>query len=195
MAAEAGVTADKLREILARTRTTYQACEEKKAAIAKAEAELNTKFRLVEYRLRVILDRMNLTPERELASERLEREAYDLLERQGEGGVSANKLVESKLIAYEGRLFILCQSQPLSTALDVLLGECRTQAENLKNIPSFSKACHQAFRAVTKQLRGDRGDSNGLPIEGPALAYSVNVGLNFPFHPRPRRYNDELEHY
>ncbi len=192
---EAGVTAEKFREILARTRATYQACEAKKAAIAKAEAELNGKFRFIEYRLRVILARMDLTPERRLVSEQLKQKAYNLLEQQGEGREPTNRFMESTLIMYEGRLFTLCQSRSLQEALEVLFGECKTQVVNLSNIPSFGEACYRAYRAVKKQLRGDRGSSNGLPIEGPALVYSVNIGLNFPAHPRPRRYNDELEHY
>ena len=194
-AEEARVSPEKLREILARTRQRYIECEAKKVAIAKAEAVLAEKFRTVPLRLRRTIELMQLTPELEIAADRLEREAYDLLDRNVEGRETSQKFFEARLVIYRGRLHEFCTAKSLSDALRELSEVCSEDRDRLRNVPKFREAAYRALERIRKELAGDHGESNGLPIDGPALAYSVNVGLNFPFHPRPRRYNDSLDHY
>ncbi len=192
-AAEAGLTVEKLRELVKRASHAYAEQQAAKQKVVEAEALLAQKFRLVPARVRRMIDAMQLNAERELLADRLERKAYALVESEAFGREASGNFVEAKLIMYRGFLYEACLSMTLSQAMHDLADKCRGDCRNLQNIPRFRDAARRALKALRKELEGDRGDSNGLPIDGPALVYSVNVPLNFPRHPRPRRSNDELE--
>ena len=149
-AAQAGVSVEKLRALVKRASDGYAAQQAKKAELAEAEALLAQKFRLVPERLRVTVDAMRLTVERELLAERLEREAYALLEAETPGPSASQKFQESKLIVYRGLLRETSLEVALSHAMGQVAQKCRSECLNLRNIPRFRDAAWRALTALRK---------------------------------------------
>jgi len=191
-ARSAGVTEEKLKELLAKAREGKARDITAKQEAKEEELKL---FRIPSY-LRPLIQGMKATPARLEEADRLETEAYRLLEETGGESSSAwAKFLESQMILTQDRLYRLCTEYELRDALAYLHREKGQEFLRRSNVPLYASAIQASRSAVLNSLETSkyRPIRESPDVFGPGEVYSAVLPLNFPRHLRPRRSNDELE--
>lgn len=204
-ARHAGVSPERLKELLARAqeRKIAQQTEslEKLAEMNrkiderhKAEAGLIRQFRHVPRYLRPHMEAFKATPEKLEEAENLETEALELFDKGPELKKIAEELyLEVQKIRLSDRFYELCKDPKIKYPLWRAVFNIREEDERRrKNSPFSREALNKAERELSDMISTYEQKSR-QGSTGSAEKFEVNLPLNFPRNPRPRRSNDELE--
>jgi hypothetical protein len=197
VAAEAGVTVAKLREILARARKRYETDVATKKAAREADERMQKRLCYVPSHMRKAVLGMQATIDLLNKADQLETEAYRLIEDDPSSSAAYDKFHESQLILTRHRLFEIIHKGVVSVVLKTLESEKMEEARRRDNVPQYGRAIREGYFAVKKELEAHayRPRRATPHTWGPGEVYSTEMALNLPHNPRPRRYNDEMEHY
>lgn len=191
-AAEAGLSVDKF---LALVQKAKQGTEVQ-AAKKDEEAQMVRKLALVPGHARDIVRKMDASIDQLNLADALETEAYSLLEKGAPGHDVYKKFLESQIIYTRDQLFKLCQKHTWQSVFEVLKEEKKAEAHRGGNVSELREAMMESVRIVENETRAHVYVSGRehMNVTGPAEVYDVNTPMNYRRNPRPRRYNDELDH-
>jgi len=192
IAADAGVPSEKLRQMLQKAADGAKRQGEKE----DADVQFNRKWAFVPGHLRQQVSKMQATIDELNDADKKETEAYALIDANGTRDAVYDKFLESQLILTKHRLSELARKHPWQDEFGVLEEEKTEESQRRENVPEYARAIRDSFVRVRNELIGSGNEyaSKREPdVYGPAEVYDVNIPLNFPRNPRPRRSNDELE--
>ena len=195
VAEESNTSASELRKML---RKAQKDCESRKAKFLKQESARRELFRIpghVRGYIQNIAAGFWLLKKAEI----LEYRGFAHLENDISSSDEAEAcFFEAQKIIIGNRLFELCQEYFLESAIHRLKNEVDEMRRLKGNTYVFGKATQRALSEIfrgMRQLTYKPEAGRQWDVSGSAEKFSAVVPHNYPKAPRPRRYNDENEHY